>query len=95
MTAKIIPFPNPNADKAVVQLLEHQLALAKEGKTKFLAMAVVANDDVGYSAWAPYDEIGQQLLTSALGSVGFLNARFYESALAGTVPRDDEPDEAA
>lgn len=98
MSADIIPFPRPNRriveKDAVVGLLEHQLKLAKEGKLSFVAIAAVNDQGIGYSAWAPDDHIGQQLLTAALGAVGFLNARFYESALAGA-DETEEPPEAA
>lgn len=92
MTAQIIKFPRK--ESAVVQMLEHQLALAKEGKIKFIAFAAVNEQNHGYSGWAPDDEIGQAALTAAIGSVAFMNARFMESVLEGAVNHDDTPDAA-
>ncbi len=96
MTAKIIPFPNPKVDRDVVKMLEHQLALAREGKIKFVAFAAVNDQNIGYSGWSPDDDINQELLTAALGAVGFLNARFFESASAGATDasNDDGPEVA-
>lgn len=92
MSAKIIPFPSDRT--AIVKFLEQQLALAKEGKIKFIAVAVVNDQNIGYSGWAPDDHIEQVLLTAALGTVGFLNARFYESALAGADVTEEPPEVA-
>lgn len=92
MNAKIIRFPRrPYDNDAVVAHLEHTLALAKEGKIKFVGIATVNDQGIGYASWAPDDELSHGLLTSALGSVSFLNARLLEASLAGV----DEPDEAA
>lgn len=83
MSAKIIPFPNKKADRGVVELLEHQLALAKEGKVTFIAFAAVNDQGIAYSSWSPDEFEHQSKLTQALGAVAFLNARFAEAVLDG------------
>lgn len=96
MSAEIIPFPTRKRmnSRAVVDLLEHQLKLAKEGKLQFIAIAGVNDENVGCSAWAPDDYIGQQLLTAAIGSVAFLHGRFLDSAVAGADETEEPPDAA-
>lgn len=91
MSARIIQFPNSRVDRGVVQMLEHQLALAKEGKVSFFAFAALNDQGIGYSGWAPYEFNHQAKLTSAIGSVSFLKARFDEAVLDGA--SDGVPDE--
>lgn len=93
MSAEIIKFPRK--EKAVVQMLERQLALAKEGKIKFIVFAAVNDDNVGYSGWAPDDTIGQPALTAAIGAVSFMKARFMDSVLEGAVTSNDDAPDAA
>lgn len=97
MSAKIIPFPNPKVDRDIVKMLEHQLALAKEGKIMFAAFAAVNDQGVAYSGWCPDEFDHQAKLTGAMGAVAFLNARFNEAVLIGADEGgpDDETPEAA
>lgn len=108
MSADIINFPGGKSmppgvaaatalpvDMEVVRMLEIQLALAKEGRVKFVALAAVSSDNIGYSAWAPDSEMPQDLCTTALGSITFLHARFNESVLHGVAisEHDDSEDD--
>jgi hypothetical protein len=82
--SKVLPV-----EENVIQTLEDLLAEAKAGHVRFLAYAIVDADGVGNSAWSPRNEfIDTPLLTSALGAVSFLNARFLDSAIAGAVDVD-------
>lgn len=93
MSAEIIPFPKRPVSSDVVQLLESQLALAKEGKISFVAMALLNDRNVAYSAWTPDEFHSQSHLTSAMGCVSFLSARFGEAVLAGA--EEGTPNDAA
>lgn len=76
--SKVLPI-----EQHVVSTLEELLAEAKAGNVRFLAYATVDAEGVGHSAWSPRNEvIDTPLLTSALGSVSFLNGRFLDSAIA-------------
>ncbi|RZN09649.1 hypothetical protein CWO91_16610 [Bradyrhizobium genosp. SA-3] len=92
---KIVPFkpklvtpesktsPTPNLD--IVATLEEYLAMARKGELQFVAFAYVNHEGVGYSAWSPAEDLDPVLNTSAIGAVSFLNARFLDSAIAGSV----------
>jgi len=82
--SKVLPVEND-----VVQTLESLLEEAKAGHVRFLAYATVDAEGVGHSAWSPRGEvIDTPLLTSALGSVSFLNGSFLDSAIAGSIDED-------
>jgi hypothetical protein len=82
--SKVLPV-----QENVVATLEDLLEEARAGHVRFLAYATVDADGVGKSAWSPRNElIDTPLLTSALGAVAFLNARFLDSAIAGSIDED-------
>lgn len=96
MSAKIIPFPTPQNENqnALVRMLTAQLALAKEGKIKFCAIAAVSADGHAFSGWATDDDMDPALVTAAIGAVSFLKSRFDESVLAGAIPTEQPPEAA-
>ncbi|MCK1742196.1 hypothetical protein IVA80_15330 [Bradyrhizobium sp. 139] len=88
----------PPANPMIVATLEGYVEMAKAGQLQFVALAYVDHKGHGFSAWSPTnDQIETPLLTSALGAVAFLNARFLDAALDGAIDEDgpDAPDTEA
>lgn len=91
--AKILPFRAATpavtpqvtvapADRNIVAMLENFLALAKEGKIVFAALATVNNEGVGFSSWEP-EYSSPTLVTSAAGAVAYLSHRYNQAMVEG------------
>lgn len=72
---------------ALVDMFEEYLQAAKAGKIRFAAIATVDIDHVALNTWEPAG-VSSQVLSAALGSVGFLNHRFNAACDQGCEPTD-------
>jgi hypothetical protein len=98
----VVKFPkSARKNPPIVAMLESLLERAKGGELKFVAVAVVGADSNAFSAWTPAELEGAEL-TTAIGAVSFMHARFLDSAVRGAIDEDefdedefDGPDGAA
>jgi hypothetical protein len=83
MMGKLIQFPKSRHKTfPITSLLEMLLERAQRGELKFLAVAALEQDGNAFSAWTPED-LQEADLTSAIGAVSFLHARFMDNVVTG------------
>lgn len=82
------------ADPGIVEMLENYLKAAKAGRVKFVAIASVDSLGVAFSTWEPEGDCSPQLITQALGAVGYLHHRFNRSCDEGAEYGNDAIPEA-
>lgn len=81
VTPEVTPSDPNTADKRIVKLFEDYLEKARRGEIMFAAIASVQNG-IAYSTWEP-EKSTPQIISTALGSVSYLNHRFNRACDEG------------
>lgn len=96
---KILPFKvvtsevtPPTGHPQLIKMLEDTLARARTGKIAFCGVAYTNDAGVASITWAPDDKVGPTALTSAMGAIAFLQARFARSVDDGAEYDDEAED---